>query len=71
MTYAVIKCVNGSFTLDSEWKNNINGAIMQWHNVCRTLWSSEDVNMATVEIIDELGTVLENYREIIRKGVQS
>ncbi len=71
MTYAVIKCVNGNFALDSEWKGNINGAIMQWHNVCRTLWSAEDVNMATVEIIDELGTVLENYREIIRKGTQA
>lgn len=67
MNYAVVKVVNGNFTIDSEWNNNIQGAIIQWHNVCRALWGDEETKAATVVIVDGQLREVENgkYREYI------
>ena len=64
MKYAVVKCINGSFSIDSEWTDK-EQAIMQWHNVCRTLWASQDVESATVEIVDKTLKMLPVYTENI------
>ena len=66
MKYAVLKIVNGSFSIDSEWSDtNLNSAIVQWHNVCGTLWNSADVKTATVKIINENGLQVEGYTETV------
>lgn len=52
MKYAVIAVVNGTFTVKTE-HDNLNSAIISFHSVCTTLWNSEDVQNATVAIVDE------------------
>ena len=65
MKYAIIKCSNGAFAIDSEW-SDLTKAKVQFHSVCKTLWNSADVLTAKVEIVDEQLNVVEDYREFIR-----
>ena len=65
MKYAIVKIVNGSFSIDSEWNDNIQGAIVKFHSVCGTLWNETTVEAATVEIIDNQGDVVQGYKEFI------
>ena len=65
MNYAVIKIVNGTFSIDSEWNENQTGAIVKFHSVCGTLWNEVTVKTATVEIIDNQGDVVQGYKEFI------
>ena len=69
MKYAVIKVVNGNYFVDSEFHDNLNGAIVQWHGVCRDLWNDKthEVN-AKVEIVDEDLNVIESYAEVVKHG---
>ena len=67
MKYAVLKVVNGSFSIDSEWVDNLNGAIVQWHSVCRSLWNDKTMTVkAKVEIVDENLYPQEGYIEVIQ-----
>lgn len=65
MKYAIVKIVNGTFTIDSEWNGNLTGAIVKFHSVCGTLWNEVTVETATVEIIDNQGDVVQGYKEFI------
>lgn len=65
MKYAIIKVINGAFTIDSEWGNNLNGAKVQFHTVCRNLWNAPDVISAYVMIVDEQLDCVEGYKEYI------
>lgn len=64
MKYAIIKCSNGAFAIESEW-SDITKAKVQFHGVCRTLWNSPDVLTAKVMIVDEQLNCVEGYREYI------
>lgn len=65
MKYAIIKVVNGNFSVDSEWNDDLQGAIVKFHDVCKTLWNSADVEKAKVEIIDINMDVVQEYKETI------
>jgi len=65
MKYAIIKCSNGSFAIDSEW-TDLTKAKVQFHSVCKTLWNASDVVTAKIQIVDEQLNVVEDYREFIR-----
>ena len=65
MKYAVLKIVNGNFTIDSEWDENLQGAIVKFHDVCKLLWNASDVETATVEIIDNQGDIVRGYKEFV------
>jgi len=62
--FAVIKNVNGTFTIDSEWSDKTK-AVVKFHSVCQTLWNGNDVATAKVEIVDEQLNVVDDYREYI------
>lgn len=64
MKYAIIKCSNAAFTIDSEW-TDLTQAKVRFHAVCQTLWNAPDVITAKVEIVDEQLNVVEDYREYI------
>ena len=53
MKYAVTQCVNGNYSIVAEFENNLEGAIVRFHQVCANLWNSQDVASANVRIIDE------------------
>ena len=65
MKYAIIKVINGNFSIDSEWNNNLNGAKTRFHGVCQTLWNAPDVLNAYVMIVDEQLDCVEGYKEYI------
>lgn len=68
MKYAIIKCVNGNFSVDSEW-GNLNSAKVQFHGICQTLWNAPDVQTAHVAIVNEQLDVVEGYKEYIHHEV--
>ena len=65
MKYAILKIINGNFSIDSEWDTNIQGAIVKFHDVCKTLWNTTDVETATVEVINQQGNIFNDYLEFI------
>ena len=64
MKYAIIKCSNGAFTIDSEW-SDLTKAKVQFHSVCQTLWNASDVLTAKVVLVDEQLNCVEGYAEYI------
>lgn len=71
MKYAIIKCVNGNYSVHSEGITNLDNAKVQYHGLCQTLWNAPDVAMATVKIVDEQLNNVENYREFITHPVET
>ena len=69
MKYAIVKIVNGGFSIDSEWNDNLPKAIVKFHSVCGTLWNEATVETATVEIIDNQGDVVQGYKEFVHHEV--
>jgi len=69
MKYAVIKCSNEAFAIDSEWSDLIPAKV-QFHSVCKTLWNSADVIAAKVMIVDEQLNCIDNCREFIYHEVE-
>ena len=64
MKYAIIKCSNGSFSIESEW-SDLTKAKAHFHSVCQILWNAPDVVTAEIMIADEQLNCVEGYREYI------
>lgn len=62
--FALVKCINGNFTVDSE-HSDLQAAKVKYHDVCKILWNAPDVLTAKVEIVDEQLNCVEDYREFI------
>lgn len=65
MKYAIIQCVNGNYSIVAEYENNLEGAIVKFHQTCANLWNSKDVARAQVKIVDEFLNVVMNMSESI------
>ena len=65
MKYSIIKVVNGNFSIDSEWGENLTGAKTAYHGLCQTLWNTADVITAYVMIADEQLDAVDGYKERI------
>lgn len=65
MTYAIIKCINGSYTVHAEGFTDLAAAKVSYHGLCQTLWNAPDVITAHVMIADEQFDVVEGYKEYI------
>ena len=70
MKYAIIKCVNGNYFVDSEGYTDLKSAKTKFHGVCQTLWNAPDVITAEVMIVDENLDCVEGYREFISHTVE-
>lgn len=70
MKYAVVKVVNGNFSVHAEGLTE-NGAKVNFHSVCQTLWNAPDVETASVAIIDENLNIVYGYHEVIDKRAQN
>ena len=62
--YAILKAINGNFTVDSEF-SELQPAKVMFHGVCQTLWNASDVITAKVMIVDEQLNCVEGYKEFI------
>lgn len=69
MKYAIIKVVNGNFTIDSEWGTDLTAAKTAFHGVCQMLWNAPDVVSAYVMIVDEQLDCVEGYKEFIHHAL--
>lgn len=65
MQYAVISNVNGVFKIESEHGDNLQGAIVAFHNKCAAFWNALDVETAKVEVVDEALNVVDGKSEYI------
>ena len=65
MKLYVVKIVNGSIAIVSEWTDNSQGALVSFHDTCKVLWNSADVKKATVRIIDEQLDCWQGHSETI------
>lgn len=71
MKYAIIKVVNGSYSIYAEGITDIGTAKVQFHGLCQTLWNAPDVVTAYVEIVDEQLDVVEGYKEFIHHETEN
>lgn len=70
MKYAIIKCINGNYSVHAEGITDINAAKTSFHQLCATLWNAPDVVRATVKIVDENLDNAEGYRDFISHPVE-
>ena len=69
MKYAIIKVINGNYSIHAEGITALENAKTQFHGLCQTLWNAPDVIKATVIIADENLDIVEGYKEFIHHEV--
>lgn len=65
MKYAIIKCINGNYSVHAEGITDLGNAKTQFHGLCQTLWNAPEVTTAHVMIADEQLDCVEGYKEYI------
>ena len=65
MKYAIIKVVNGNYSIEAEGITELANAKTNFHGLCQTLWNAPDVITATVKIVDENLDCVEGYKEYV------
>lgn len=65
MNYAVVKVINGNYSVHSEGFTDLSKAKVNYHGLCQTLWNAEDVITGEVMIVDENLDCVEGYKERI------
>lgn len=68
--YAIIKCVNGSYSVHAEGFETIEQAKVSYFQACATLWNAPDVKNACIMICDNMFNYIDGCREIITKNEQ-
>lgn len=70
MKISVITVINGNFKIEAEYQQSqLQGAIVFFHQKCAMLWNAEDVETATVKIVDESLNVIANKVEMIQHPI--
>ena len=65
MKYAVIKVINGAYSIHAEGFATVEAAKISYHGLAQTLWNAPDVIKAEIAIVDEQLDVVEGYKEFI------
>ncbi len=71
MKYAIVKVINGNYSVHAEGITDVAAAKTQFHGLCQALWNAPDVATAAVKIIDENLDTVEGYREFISHPQES
>lgn len=53
MKYAIVRQVNGNFFIENEGFTTPDSAILAWYDVCKANRAAQDVERATISIVDE------------------
>lgn len=69
MKFAIVKVVNGNYSIHAEGITTIENAKTQFHGLCQTLWDAPDVISACVMIVDENLDFPSGYKEVITHEV--
>jgi hypothetical protein len=70
MKYAIVKVINGNYSVHAEGITDVAAAKTQFHGLCQTLWNAPDVVTAMVKIMDENLDNAEGYRDFITHPVE-
>ena len=65
MKYAIVKVINGNYSVHAEGFTDIPSVKVSYHGLCQTLWNAPDVITAEVAIVDENLDPVEGYKEFI------
>lgn len=65
MKYAIIKVINGNYTIHAEGIADITNAKTQFHGLAQTLWNAPDVVTACVMITNENLDAVDGYKEFV------
>lgn len=65
MNYAIIQASDGNFLVASAHGENLEAAIVAFHNLCAALWNDKATNRATVKLVDENLNVVMGMQESI------
>lgn len=71
MKYAIIKVINGNYSVHAEGITDLASAKVQFHGLCQTLWNAPDVVTAYVMLADEQLDAVDGYKEFIHHEPQS
>ena len=63
--YAIVKVINGSYSIHAEGITDLANAKTQFHGLCQVLWNAPDVLDAYVMLADEQLDAVEGYKERI------
>ena len=66
MKYAIIKVINGNYSVHAEGITELDSAKTVYHGLCQSLWNAPDVISAHVMIADEQLDAVDGYKEYIR-----
>lgn len=70
MVYAILKVINGTYSVHAEGITNLDDAKVSYHGLCQVLWNAPDVITGTVAIVNENLCVIEPYKEYITHPVE-
>lgn len=71
MKYAIVKVVNGAYSIHAEGFDTVEAAKVAYHGLCQTLWNAPDVLTAHVMIADEQLDAVDRYKEYIHHEPQT
>lgn len=67
MKYAIVKVINGNYSIHAEGYTDKSAAKVVYHQVCASLWNAEDVQTACIKIVDENLDTVDGYKDFINK----
>ena len=65
MKYAIVKVINGNYSVHAEGFTDVSAAKVSYHGLCQMLWNAPDVISAEVSIVDENLDCVEGFKERI------
>jgi len=65
MKYAILKVINGNFSIHAEGFTALESAKVNFHSLLETLWNAPDVLTAMVMIADEQLDAVEGFKEFV------
>lgn len=71
MKYAIVKTINGNYSIHAEGFTDMSDAKVSYHGICSTLWNASDVITACVMIVDENLDTLPGYKEFVSHPVEA
>lgn len=70
MKLSIITVINGNYKIEAEYtQEQLQTAIVVFHQKCATLWNSADVERAIVQIVDENLSVVMGKSETIQHPI--
>lgn len=71
MKFAIVKVINGNFSIHAEGFTTLASVKTNYHGLCQSLWNALDVLTAMVMIVDEQLDCVEGYKEFITHEPQT